>query len=278
MNKNLNSARQNIYSQFGEDGIINRIFEIIPTEKKSWCVEFGAWDGIHLSNTHNLIKHNGWNGILIEGKKSRFKKLIKNYLNNSNVILLNKYVSFEGENSLDTILNATEIPVDFDLLSIDVDGNDYHIWNSLSRYRPKVVIIEFNPTIPRDIHFVQARDQSVNHGNSILSIVTLAKSKGYEMIAATKCNAFFVEKAFYPLFDIENNDIDAMWKGFKVPRIFQLYDGTIVLSDEFKLAWSGNTVKKNKLQIIPAYLRFYDSKTTFRFKFRKLLLKYLYRL
>jgi hypothetical protein len=274
MNKNLNSYQNNIYSQFGEDGIIQRIFETFPTTGEQWCVEFGAWDGIHLSNTHHLIKDKHWKGILIEGKKSRFKQLAKNFKNNSNVQLLNKFVSFEGENSLDKILHQTSIPKDFDLLSIDIDGNDYHVWDSLLDYRPKVVVIEFNPSIPSDIYFVQERKQSVNHGNSLLSMVTLAKSKGYELIATTKCNAFFVEQVYYPLFGIEDNSIKSMWKGFKVPRVFQLYDGTIVLSDEFKLFWSGTKVKKNKLQVLPKYLRFYDVNSSLRFKIRKFILKY----
>jgi hypothetical protein len=276
MNKNLNSYQNNIYSQFGEDGIIQRIFEILPTTGEQWCVEFGAWDGIHLSNTHHLIKDKHWKGILIEGKKSRFKQLAKNFKNNSNVQLLNKFVSFEGEHSLDKILHQTSIPKDFDLLSIDIDGNDYHVWDSLLDYRPKVVVIEFNPSIPSDIYFVQERKQSVNHGNSLLSMVTLAKSKGYELIATTKCNAFFVVEAYYPLFDIEDNSINSLWKGFKVPRVFQLYDGTIVLSDEFKLFWSGTKVKKNKLQVLPKYLRFYDVNSSLRFKIRKFILKYFY--
>lgn len=69
MIKNLNSYQKNIYSQFGEDGIIQRIFEILPVTDEKWCVELGAWDGIYLSNTHHLIKNKQWNGVLIEGKK-----------------------------------------------------------------------------------------------------------------------------------------------------------------------------------------------------------------
>jgi hypothetical protein len=191
--------------------------------------------------------------------------------------LLNTYVSFEGRNKLDDLLENTPIPKNFDLLSIDVDGNDYHIWNSLMNYRPKAVIIEFNPTIPSDICFIQERSQSVNHGNSLLAIVRLAKLKGYELIATTKCNAFFVEQGYYPLFGIADNTINALSKPFKTPRIFQLYDGTIVLSDEFNLVWSKKKVNKYKLQMIPRYLRFYDVNTTFRYKIRKFILNYFYR-
>ena len=146
MNKNLNSYQNNIYSQFGEDGIIQRIFEILPTTCEQWCVEFGAWDGIHLSNTHHLIKNKHWKGILIEGKKSRFKQLAKNFKNNPNVQLLNKFVSFEGENSLDKILYKTSIPTDFDLLSIDIDGNDYWITQKvLEVCKPDIIVVELNP-------------------------------------------------------------------------------------------------------------------------------------
>jgi hypothetical protein len=119
--------------------------------------------------------------------------------------------------------------LDFDLLSIDIDGNDYHVWDTVKTYKPRLVIIEFNPTIPSDIEFVQEKNNSINHGNSLLSLVKLGKSKGYELIATTYCNGFFVEKEFFDLFKIEDNSIDSLWKNPEAPRIFQLYDGTLML-------------------------------------------------
>jgi hypothetical protein len=255
MNFKLNNAKLNYFSQFGEDGIIERIFEILPVNENRWCVEFGAWDGIHLSNTHHLISQKNWQAVLIEGDKKRFKQLTKNYLNNTKTTLVNQFVSFQGKHTLDNILKETRIPVDFDLLSIDIDGNDYHIWESLIYYSPEVVIIEFNPTIPNDIEFIQERNLSIQHGSSLLSIIKLGKRKGYELIATTKCNAFFVKKTHYELFNIKNNSIECMWKEFKTTRIYQLYDGTLVADNEFILHWKNKKVSKFDIQVIPKYIK-----------------------
>ena len=73
----LNKYSKKIYSQFGEDGIILEILNRLGSQNlDNWCVEFGAWDGIHLSNTFNLVQQ-GWNAVYIEGDKSRYKDLIR---------------------------------------------------------------------------------------------------------------------------------------------------------------------------------------------------------
>ena len=74
---------------------------------------------------------------------------------NKSIVAVNRYVSSKGGNSLDNILSKTKIPRNFDVLSIDIDGNDYFVWENLKEYQPKIVCIEFNPTIPNEIEFVQ---------------------------------------------------------------------------------------------------------------------------
>lgn len=275
----LRQYANNKYSQFGEDGIIHRIFEILPKQQEYWCVEFGAWDGKFLSNTYELIANNNWKGLLIEGNAAKIPDLKANYKNNSNAILIHKYVTFEGENTLDNIFKRTDIPVDFDLISIDIDGNDFHVWDSIQNYRPKVVIIEFNPSIPSDIEFVQERNFDISHGNSLLSLINLGKSKGYELIATTDCNGFFVKKEFYDLFGIEDNSIEALWDTqLKTPRIFQMYDGTLVLSEEFKLIWHKKKVGKYELQALPKFLRQFGDSEKASGYFKKLARKVYYKL
>lgn len=260
MTSSLDSFKYNRFSQNGEDGIIEKVFEIIPKEQNYWCVEFGAWDGKYLSNTYKLLKEENWKGILIEGNSKKFVDLQKTYENSPHVILLNKYVSFDGGNSLDNILKDTDIPVDFHLLSIDIDGNDYHVWDSLKQYQPKLVVIEFNPTIPGDVEFVQEKNMKVNQGNSLLSLVNLGKTKGYELIAATHCNAFFIDKNLFHHFNISDNSVQVLWKKTEFPRVFQLYDGTLVLSDGFYMIWHNYRVKEFDIQVFPKFLRkFYDS-------------------
>src|ERR1044071_1324688 len=207
-NRYLLSYRKDFASQFGEDGIIEKIFSIIP-ERNRWAVEFGAWDGQFCSNTLNLIKNHDWSAVLIEANPKKFKELTRFHASRKNVHCLNRFVTFTGPDALDAILGETPIPKDFDLLSIDIDGADYHIWKSLEKYRPKVVVIEFNPCIPKNIEFVQVADMHVQHGTSILSMTKMAKEKGYELVCVNQENAFYVDRKYFELFGIADNSVDA---------------------------------------------------------------------
>lgn len=261
-----------ITSQSGEDGIINKIFEIIPNTNK-WCCEFGAWDGKKYSNTFQLLSKKGWSGVLIEADSQKFKSLGETFPDNKKITFINKYVSFSGNDTLDKILETTKIPQNFDLLSIDIDGNDYHVWNSVNKYTPKVVVIEFNPSIPNHVEFVQKADFSINHGNSALSLVKLAKSKGYELVAVTDLNLFFVKSHLFDLFKIQDNTLQNLRpKTPFVTDFFQLYDGTIVLSGCKKMLWHMLPIKETKLQIVPWYLRVFPGiMDPFRFALLRIL-------
>lgn len=242
-------------SQGGEDGILERIFELIPGEDK-WCCEFGAWDGCKYSNTHQLIANRGWSGVLIEANPVKFEDLKKTYAGNSKVVLLNRFVEFAGDGLLDNLLAGTPARPDFDLLSIDIDGNDYHIWASISAYRPKVVVIEYNQSIPNHVEFVQAADPEVCHGNSLLSVTKLAAHKGYQLVAVTDTNGIYVRDEYFPLFEIADNSLSAMRPVAPyVTDIFQLYDGTIVLSGYQQMIWHGVSMPPVSFQVVPRFLR-----------------------
>ncbi|MCD4668976.1 MAG: hypothetical protein K8S14_00875, partial [Actinomycetia bacterium] len=200
----LSKFKSNSYSQMGEDGVIEKILEILQ-KNEEWCVEFGAWDGITLSNTLKLIRKKDYSAILIEGSKTRFKDLKRNFIKDPKVTTINQFVGFNEKDNLDKILKDTSIPVDFDFCSIDIDGNDYHVWKAMLKYRPKVVCIEFNPTIPTEIKFEQLPNPSVSQGVSLLSLVELGKKKGYELISVIHWNAFFVRDEYFKLFQIEDN-------------------------------------------------------------------------
>lgn len=229
--------RNSVNSQYGEDGILEKIFEIIPDGDR-WCVEFGAGNGQRLSNTHHLINNKQWSSVQIEAGRKPFNLLASRYADRPQVICLNKIVSFEGENALDNILQSTPIPQNFDLLSIDIDGNDYHIWDSLQVYRPKVVLIEFNPTIPHYISYIQPRDMNVCHGSSLAALQRLGKQKGYELVASTQLNGIFVDAKYFPLFEIQDNSIWQMNRHYEFwTYVFQLYDGTIVVGGNNQMLW-----------------------------------------
>ena len=182
---NLSNYKKNMYSQGGEDGVIDKIFDIIDNTN-NWCVEFGAADGQWLSNTKNLIKNKRYSAVLLEGDINKYRDIKKYYLSNHDVIIINKYINITN-NSIDTLLSTTPIPTDFDFLSIDIDGNDYHIWESLKNYKPKVICIEFNPTIPNEVYFIQPYDpkQSACSGIRFLTMFVFEYITGCKSLTIT---------------------------------------------------------------------------------------------
>lgn len=248
----LDYARNNT-SQHGEDGIIEKVLETIGDNDK-WCVEFGSWDGMHCSNTYSLIKNKDYAAVLIEGSAKRFKDLLKTFEGNDKIHCMNRFVGFEPENNLDAILGETEIPKNFDLLSIDIDGNDYHVWDAMKKYKPKVVIIEFNPTIPKTVEFIQAKDMAVSQGSSCLSLAQLAKEKGYELICCTKGNAIYVDRKYFIKFGIEDNSVDVMMTDESlITHIFCGYDGKVFIRGHSRSPWQQIPFKESKMQLLPSW-------------------------
>lgn len=225
----LRDYASSVVSQLGEDGIIAEVLRRLGVETK-WCVEFGAWDGVTKSNTFALTEHRGYSAVLIEGDRRRAARLARRYRRRDDVVTLRRLVGWGEDDSLDVILSQTPVPRDFDVLSIDIDGNDYHVWSALEHYRPSLVVIEFNPTIPNGVEFVQTADPRAHHGSSICSLVELGRIKGYELACTTAFNAFFVPVELFPRLGVIDNAVDVLrqdtdWQ----TTVFFGYDGTMFL-------------------------------------------------
>lgn len=203
---NLLSFRRNTYSQNGEDGIVAEILRVLkPKGLNNWCVEFGAWDGKHMSNTFNLVEKKNYRAVYIEGNSEYFKLLEKTVIEFPSIVPIYAMISdTDDEKSLDSLLKATELPYNYDLLSIDIDTYDLAVWANHLAYRPKVVIIEINSGIQPGIlewhhHF--------GRGNSFSATLSVAKSKGYTLICHTG-NLIFIDDAFIGLYDIDKLDLE----------------------------------------------------------------------
>ena len=254
----LNKYSKKIYSQFGEDGIILEILNRLGSQNlDNWCVEFGARDGMSDSNTFNLIKNHNYNAVLIEGDKNYFKKLCKN-LPQKEVIKINKFVNFSGDDNLDRILETTSIPKNFDVLSIDIDGCDFYIFQSLVNYRPKVVCLEFNHLIPNSVEFVQKKSFKIKQGSSGKSLVKLAHEKRYELVASSLTNLFFIEQTYIDKIIKEKITLDDLIDDNDIKNfIFCGYDGTLHTTKPLKLGWHKLEIKNEKIQILPKFLRYF---------------------
>ncbi len=200
----LLNHRLNIYSQNGEDGVLAEVLRRLAIPKsRRWCVEFGAWDGVYLSNTFNLVKNQGWKAVYIEGDIGKFPALLKTAEENSGIIPVQAMVipDHTDHNSLDNLLktHAARIPVDYGFLSIDIDGHDLAVWETHKEYRPWVVCIEINSGIP-----VGVMERHGERGNSFSSTLEYAQKNEYTLVCHTGNMIFVANEKLKDKF----NDLD----------------------------------------------------------------------
>jgi hypothetical protein len=258
----LSGFAGNVTSQAGEDGIVEKALSLLP-DLDHWCVEFGAWDGKHASNTYNLIDRGGYSAVHIEPDPGRYRQLCSNHPHKDRATFMNAFVGWTAADGLDYLLRGQPAPRNFDFLSIDVDGNDYHIWDATKELRPKLVLIEYNFTIANAVDFTQPADARRQQGSSAAALIKLAKGKGYELIAVTKYNLLFVDRAYYGLFGIPDNSLEVM-RDEEPNYVFFGYDGTVFLAGNCCLEWHpGLRLSSRKVQILPRILRSYPPTYTF---------------
>jgi hypothetical protein len=189
-----------VFSQNGEDGIIQFLINKIPIENKVF-VEFGIGSYTEC-NTRFLLKHNNWNGLVIDGSDDYIQKLTNSslyWLHN-----LKSECSFITKDNINGIISAKGITGDIGILSVDIDGNDYWIWEAINCISPRIVICEYNSlfgpnksvTSLYDPNFVidKAHFSGLYWGASIAAFDYLAKKKGYSLVGSntTGNNIFFV--------------------------------------------------------------------------------------
>ena len=254
----------NSFAQNNEDIIVDDIMKEYNILRTGYSVEFGGWDGLYLSNIAFFNKKYNDNLLFIEGDISKVNDGIKNYKNVSNVKFENTFVNFSGANSLDKILAKNHFPNSFDILSIDVDGNDYHIWTSLENFSPSIVIIEFNFSIPNDVEFVQEKNMRTNHGSSAKSLCHLATKKGYSLLRVTESNLIFLNNRYITSEFKNDNKLNELRDDSNVKvYLFYGYDGKIFLSKETKMYWQKFIINRTRFQIIPSFLRSYPKNKSF---------------
>lgn len=189
-NQEIANRKYNKYSQNGEDGIIEEIFRRIGIKNK-WCFEVGCGDGLFCSNTRNLAEQ-GWKSLLMDNDYDKFLEACKHRLDNQKII--NLEISHSGVRRIDAILKKENAPKDIDLISIDIDGQDYHIFNSMLEYRPRVVVIEYAIEVDaerfRGVDFIPEIGGTGQAGAG--AILKLAAAKSYIPVVQTSTNIILV--------------------------------------------------------------------------------------
>lgn len=236
----------------------DKILEAILRIKKPtrFSCEFGAWDGQHLLNCGFLIREHGHQAVLIKADAKKYRRLVKNYPSGSGVECLHRMVGWTPADSLDFLLQATSCPPRPDFLSIDVDGNDYHIWKAVEVYQPSVVCVEFNPTIPQDVEFVQPPDPRIQWGSSLRSFFKLGLSKRYRIIHVDFHDILFGSEEYFLAAGIMPTPWDSIRMDTSAQcQLFIGYDGRLLLRGATTLRWNGLRFYEEDLQILPGWLQ-----------------------
>lgn len=226
--KNITRFTFKSFSQFGEDGLINEIFNRIGI-KNNFFVEFGVGNGLENNTCFQLVV-NKWCGLWIEGAKNHSEQIahrFSKYLQSDRLKFKNAFVTAEN---IEQIFKEASVPAEFDLLSIDIDGNDYHIWRAINNYSPRVVVVEYNASYGSFAEHCQVYypnnvwDRTNNFGTSLKSFELLAKEKGYSLVGCDLggINAFFVRNDL--LFHRFQEPLNADFH-YEPPRYYLKYFG-----------------------------------------------------
>ena len=186
-----------VSSQNGEDGIIDHLFKVIPGNTR-YFVEIGCADGTE-NNTAFLVSQ-GWNGLWIDASPEA-GALIAARRATKRVRFVQDFVTAEN---VDSLLTAAGAPEDCDLLSLDIDQNTFHVWQAIQSIKPKVVVVEYNSSVPASIDWrceyqpLRSWDGTINFGASLKAFETLGRQRGYQLVGCDflGVNAFFVRDEF----------------------------------------------------------------------------------
>lgn len=203
---NLHEYRSDNYSQNGEDGVIKKILQFLGPFCMGNVVEFGSWDGKHLSNTFYLVESRKWNAWYIEGNEQRFNDLMLTVENYPSITPICEFVSHERESasSLESILSRFGAPRELDVLSIDIDSFDLEVWETTEYFSAKIVILEINSEFPPGIKF---RHTTHGYGASFSEALEVARFKGYSLVCHTG-NMIFVRNDLLSYIPIDTTLLD----------------------------------------------------------------------
>ncbi|HLW35875.1 MAG TPA: hypothetical protein VKS98_09465 [Chthoniobacterales bacterium] len=204
----LRDAEFKVFSQFGDDGIIQNLIHRLAPLPDSF-VEFGV-ENYRESNTRFLLLNNNWRGLILDGDEKCIRQIKDNEIYWRHT--LTAQCAFITRENINGLLRDAGFVGEIGLLSIDIDGNDYWVWERIDAIDPAIVIVEYNSvfgpdlavTIPYDPKFVRhhAHYSGQFWGASLPALDLLAQRKGYSLVGCNSAgnNAYFVR----------NNKIDGL--------------------------------------------------------------------
>jgi hypothetical protein len=201
----IQEAEFRVYSQFGDDGIIQYLINKVATPNKIF-IELGVGDYSE-SNTRFLLVNDNWQGKIVNSGTEHIdfihSKELGDFYYRYNITAISTFIDKTNVNSLIKDMN---VPTDIGILSIDLDGVDYWIWEAITTLSPRIVIMEYNShfgdkyafTVPYKKDFDRTHEHYSNlyFGASLPAICLLARKKGYQFVGSNSAgvNAYFVRQ------------------------------------------------------------------------------------
>ncbi len=198
----LEESEFQVFSQWGEDGIIQYLLRHVPIERRIF-VEFGVEDYTQ-ANTRFLLAHDNWSGLVMDASAANCHRIQRDRIYWTHNLKVGQ--AFVDAANVNQLIAGHGIEGDIGLLSIDIDGNDYWVWKAIDVIQPRIVICEYNSrfgpklrlTIPYDpkFHRSRAHHNNLYFGASIAALASLGESKGYGLVGSNCAgnNLFFVRR------------------------------------------------------------------------------------
>lgn len=222
----LEEVEFQVFSQFGEDGIIQWIINQMEIRNRIF-VEFGVEDYFE-SNTRFLLHNNNWTGVVLDGDKTNIKRILNSrYYWRYDLTAIAAFITTDNINDL---IKSSGISGEIGILSVDLDGNDYWILQAISAVNPQIIICEYNNlfgpiervSIPYDEGFkrTDAHYSNLYFGASLNSFRYLLEPKGYIYLGSNSAgnNAFFAKKTDFPLERVPHHNEDFVISKFRESR------------------------------------------------------------
>jgi hypothetical protein len=225
---NLSDVEFQVFSQFGDDGIIQWLIGNLPIPHKTF-IEFGV-ENYKESNTRFLLISNYWSGLVIDGDEQNIKSIRNQSIINFYDIL--PIQAFINKDNINQLINQARFNPEVGILSIDIDGNDYWVWKEINCINPIIVISEYNSlfgfnhpyTIEYKTDFVRGKSLPFNfYGSSLLSLYNLSKDKGYTFIGCNSAgnNAYFIRNDFVKYLNIKETKLE---QGYRFSIFSECWD------------------------------------------------------
>lgn len=237
----LSEAEWSGFSQWGEDGIIDWLIEMLPAIPKTF-IEFGV-ENYKESNTRMLLHLRNWRGLVLDGSNEHVQDIRQQKIYWRYDLTANS--AFIDKDNINGLISDVGLSGDIGLLSIDIDGNDYWVWKAIDVVKPVIVICEYNAvfgdihklSVPYDKNFrrTSAHHSNLYFGASLPALISLGEEKGYKFIGSTSTglNAFFVRNDYAQ--ELVNN-IDEIKAYPSVFREARDENGSLIFSRGMKRA------------------------------------------